>query len=171
MVAICLVYIFLFIPYVNLVFPSLTWIGFIILFSYHRKLIRGFLADQNFFWFCGSYIFLMLFQFILVPNISDSTPANNFRHNLPIDYRIPLMLAEAIRAGELLTFGDWLGSDRPPLLTGFILVFSPPISPLSATYMPIGTGIQLLIIPTFISIMALILRTNRIPLAAFIVLM
>ena len=54
------------------------------------------------------------------------TAQNRFSHPLPVDNLIPLIVAKALRAGEIASplFGDWLMSDRPPLQTGLYLMLT-----------------------------------------------
>lgn len=54
--------------------------------------------------------------------------ATRFSHDLPTDNQLPLMFAEYARAGAIPSpmSGDWLGSDRPPLQSGFHLLFGAP---------------------------------------------
>lgn len=108
--------------------------------------------------YVASYLILMLFQFGTVEAFGPDTPANNFQRNLPIDYKISLMFAESLRAGDLLTFGDWLGSDRPPLMSGFILFFKLPGLNLDQSYLFVGTWMQLLIVPTAIVTLRIMLK-------------
>jgi hypothetical protein len=89
----------------------------------------------------------MLYQFYPYEYLTNYTPANNFRYNLPIDNVIPLMFAESLLRGELLTFDGWLGSDRPPLFSGAILFFNISSMPLEKSYLFIGIFLQSLILP------------------------
>lgn len=65
------------------------------------------------------------------------------------------MFAEALRDNRLLTFGDWLGSDRPPLLSGFVLLFKVPGVPIDQSYLFLGTIVQLLVVPVMVCVIML----------------
>jgi len=54
------------------------------------------------------------------------TAQNRFSHPLPVDNVIPLIVAIALRLGEIASplFGEWLMSDRPPLQTGLYLTLT-----------------------------------------------
>ena len=56
----------------------------------------------------------------------DITAQNRFSHPLPVDNMIPLIVAKALRLGEIASplFGDWLMSDRPPLQAGLYLMLT-----------------------------------------------
>ena len=107
-------------------------------------------------WLAG-YLILMAIQFhgvsVLVPEI----PNSNFLRGLPADNIIPLQFAEAMLRGTPMTQGDWLGSDRPPLLSGLFLLSSLPL-PLAAQYIPIGTAIQSLIFPIAVTLVERLLN-------------
>jgi hypothetical protein len=92
-------------------------------------------------------LFILLYQFYPYDYLSNHIPRENFQHHFHIDYVIPLMFADSLLRGELLTFGDWLGSDRPPLFSGAILFLNISSIPLEAVYLPIGIILNCLIIP------------------------
>lgn len=134
------------------------YIGIAMLLLGLLHLVTGGLASirhSSLWLYLSSYFVLMVFQFSFVQDFGVDTPANNFLLNLPIDYRISLMFAESMQSGELLAFGDWLGSDRPPLMSGFILLFQVPTLTLEDSYLFVGTLVQLLIVPTVLSILRL----------------
>ncbi len=66
------------------------------------------------------------------PLPSAELAANRFTTGLPIDNRLPAMLAEQLAAGEpsRVLHHDWLSSDRPPLQTGVLLLFRPVLTSL-----------------------------------------
>ncbi len=102
------------------------------------------------------------FQFYPYDSFSFERPANNFILGLPIDYKISLMFSESLVQGRLLAFGDWLGSDRPPLFSGAVLFFSVPFVELQDTYLYAGVGTQLILVPVAImSINELLGKTLR----------
>lgn len=148
--------------YVALFLPAFTaamhWIGPLLIVAAvvhatrRRELLPSGLAAWS---YLGAYVFLMFFQFLIMPGFSDDTAARNFLIGLPIDYKISLFFAQSLRDGYLLTFGDWLGSDRPPLLSGFVLLFKLPGVPIEQSYLFVGTLVQLLIVPTMFSVMRL----------------
>jgi hypothetical protein len=64
------------------------------------------------------------------PNLRADDPfpaAQHFYRGMPMDNRIPWILAEASMADIYKSplFGDWLGSDRPPLQSGLIVLIQP----------------------------------------------
>lgn len=153
----------LMLTFVTLVYPgfsgAMRYIGLLLMIAailqlfLRRELPHLGLAAWS---YLSAYIFLMSFQFLIQPNFTDDTAANNFLMGLPIDYKISLMFAQSLLEGQLLTFGDWLGSDRPPLLSGFILLFAGPNVSLENSYLFVGTAVQLLIVPTMVSIIKLV---------------
>ncbi|MAC51167.1 MAG: hypothetical protein CME31_01350 [Gimesia sp.] len=64
-----------------------------------------------------------------------------------MDNVISLMFAKSLLHGELLEFGDWLGSDRPPLFTGTILFLNVTQLPVDQVYLLIGIAVQAILIP------------------------
>jgi len=73
---------------------------------------------------------------------------------MPVDNQIPTLLAERIRSGlpTQLLIGDWNGSDRPPLQSGWLLLNDALFSRLGldADVLPFAAGVvaQLLWIPS-----------------------
>ena len=62
------------------------------------------------------------------PQAPEILAANRFMTSLPADNIIPAFLADRLALGQSPKnfMGDWLSSDRPPLQTGFILLFRLP---------------------------------------------
>lgn len=95
----------------------------------HRRRIRPHLAV------IGEpllYVFL-LFAIVLALGYSnggldapDDTERLRFTHRLPGDNVIPLVVANALKFGGIVSplFSDWLSSDRPPLQTGLYLLLT-----------------------------------------------
>lgn len=146
--------------YSSLVAALMTYIGAALMslglyHIYRIGLSKGF--DCGLWLYISSFLLVMIFQFGPVPQFGVDTPANNFKLDLPIDYKIPLMFAESVINGKLLTFGDWLGSDRPPLMSGFVLLLTPPMVALEDGYLFVGTLVQLLVVPVaFIMLRAIV---------------
>lgn len=65
---------------------------------------------------------------------------------LPIDNQLPLVLADALRAGHIPSpmIGDWLSSDRPPLQVGLYLLLGLPAGPTVPLYQFCGIALQML---------------------------
>lgn len=80
----------------------------------------------------GIYLVLLL----LPPAQSFHHAAQNRFAGLPPDNELPGFFAARLLAGESPkgSFGDWLSSDRPPLQTGWDLIFCPWLKPLGAEY-------------------------------------
>jgi hypothetical protein len=59
-------------------------------------------------------------------DVPDDTERLRFTHRLPGDNVIPLVVANALKFGGIVSplFGDWLSSDRPPLQTGLYLLLT-----------------------------------------------
>jgi len=75
----------------------------------------------------GCYILPVM---VAGPSIGADDPfsvAQNHYRCMPIDNRIPWILAEASLKDTYKSplFGDWLGSDRPPLQSGWIILMQP----------------------------------------------
>ena len=85
-------------------------------------------------WLCEPLLYVTLFAVIVLTlgfsngGLDDpgNTAQNRFSHPLPVDNVIPLIVAKALRLGEIASplFGDWLMSDRPPLQTGLYLMLT-----------------------------------------------
>ena len=85
-------------------------------------------------WLCEPLLYVTLFAVIVLTlgfsngGLDDpgNTAQNRFSHPLPIDNVIPLIVAKALRLGQIASplFGDWLMSDRPPLQTGLYLTLT-----------------------------------------------
>ena len=85
-------------------------------------------------WLCEPLLYVTLFAVIVLTlgfsngglDQAAVTAQNRFSHPLPADNVIPLMVAVALRAGEIASplFGEWLMSDRPPLQTGLYLMLT-----------------------------------------------
>lgn len=94
---------------------------------------------------------MTIIMFIAYDNVEiienmQSISANRW-HHLPVDNWIPKIFADAILRGHIPSplFGDWLSSDRPPLQTGFFLIFAY-IDPGHVSYLVNAVGMQLLVI-------------------------
>lgn len=104
-----------------------------------------------------SLVFLFLVSMmtiILFTAYSDLNGLENFQsisahrwHHLPVDNWIPMIFADAVLNGHVPSplFGSWLSSDRPPLQTGFFLIFSN-FSTGHLAYLVSSVGLQLLVI-------------------------
>jgi MFS family permease len=71
--------------------------------------------------------------FVAGPGLRADDPfpvAQNLKRPLPMDNQIPWILARASMADTYQTplFGDWHGSDRPPLQSGLIILMQPALS-------------------------------------------
>lgn len=66
------------------------------------------------------------------------------------DSEIPYLFAQAIKHGQIPVplIGDWLSSDRPPLQSGFYLLFGWSIGDRHAAYQVLSVCLQMTVIPT-----------------------
>lgn len=73
---------------------------------------------------------------------------NVWSHPLPPDNVIPLLFGEGLRAGDVPSplLGDWLSSDRPPLLSGIYLFGAASLSEWG--YQGVAQASQLMVVPT-----------------------
>lgn len=167
-ITLIITYIMIFLPGFVIIFPYITWIAIPLIVWANRSHVMRWIHSSRYYVFVLSYLFLMVFQFGILEDLEPSTPANNFILGLPIDFQIPLMFAESLRDGNILIFGEWLGSDRPPLFSGFILMFSAPFVRLTESYLFVGTGLQLLIVPIMMAVTADVVGHKKMKFAAII---
>jgi hypothetical protein len=77
----------------------------------------------------GAVVFYLGFTYLWGPGtgVYDLIQARFFNFVMPVDNTIPSLFAQKIAAGEPthLMLGDWNGGDRPPLQSGFELLFRP----------------------------------------------
>jgi hypothetical protein len=77
----------------------------------------------------GTIVFYVGFTYLWGPGTGpyDLIQARFFNFVMPVDNTIPSLFAQKIAAGEPthLMLGDWNGGDRPPLQSGFELLFRP----------------------------------------------
>tara|TARA_R110000868_G_scaffold164672_1_gene397491 strand:+ start:93860 stop:95749 length:1890 start_codon:yes stop_codon:yes gene_type:complete len=97
--------------------------------------------------FSVAIFLILIYQFYPYAHLTNDIPTNNFLHDLPFDNVISLMFANSLLNGELLEFGDWLGSDRPPLFAGTILFLNATQLPVDQVYLLIGIAVQAILIP------------------------
>ena len=75
--------------------------------------------------------FLLLVAGFAGADLTDpfAVAANRFSHPLPNDNFLPYQFAQFLLSGTVPSpmNGDWLSSDRPPLQTGFTLLWTPPL--------------------------------------------
>lgn len=96
------------------------------------------------------------------------------RGSMPADHEIPMLLADRIGSGAPthLLIGDWNGSDRPPLQSGWILLNDALFSRigLDADVLPFAAGIvaQLLWIPAICALLRVIGVRERAALVAIL---
>lgn len=148
--------------------PFLIFLSAIYLFLERGVYLIDALKLRAFYLYIGSFLLLMMFQFSPYIWLVITIPSDNFLRYLPNDYVISLKFAQAMRDGELLVFSDWLGSDRPPLLSGFITAFSIPLFPLHVSYTVVGTALQLLIVPISALIVKKVSRPQALSVSACI---
>lgn len=113
----------------------------------YRQSAFSFLKDPNYILWIGSYLIgfaILTSEFSTVAEISTN---DMMRNGMPIDNFISKMLADSLRLGQPLVFGDWLGVDRPPGLAVWFLLFRLPVAG-TENYILAGTLIQSLLIPT-----------------------
>lgn len=97
--------------------------------------------------FSVAMFIILLYQFYPYEYLTNDIPTDNFLHDLAYDNVISLWFAESLLRGELLEFGDWLGSDRPPLFSGTILFLNATQLPVDQVYLLIGIAVQAILIP------------------------
>ena len=70
-------------------------------------------------------------------------------HGLPPDNELPFIFARYLMAGDVPSpmVGDWLGSDRPPLQSGFYILTRIPFADPRVAYQISSTAAQMLILP------------------------
>ncbi|MCS5716609.1 hypothetical protein N1027_00490 [Herbiconiux sp. CPCC 205763] len=77
----------------------------------------------------GAIVFYLGFTYLWGPGngVYDLIQSRFFNFVMPVDNTIPSLFAQKIAAGEPthLMLGDWNGGDRPPLQSGFELLFRP----------------------------------------------
>lgn len=76
---------------------------------------------------CGVFVFSVLHLFGDGTRWSELAQARFLENDLPSDNTLPQALADRILDGQPANtmFGDWHGSDRPPLQTGWVLAVAP----------------------------------------------
>ena len=76
---------------------------------------------------CGVFVFSVLHLFGDGTRWSELAQARFLENDLPSDNTLPQALADRILDGQPANtmFGDWHGSDRPPLQTGWVLAVTP----------------------------------------------
>ncbi len=76
---------------------------------------------------CGVFVFSVLHLFGDGTHVSGLAQSRFLENDLPSDNTLPQALAERILNGQPANamFGDWHGSDRPPLQTGWVLAVAP----------------------------------------------
>ena len=106
-----------------------------------------------------TFALIMAFTFWDQPEISVRYVNAVWINELPIDNQISLMFAEAMMRGDTqFKFGDWLGSDRPPLMSGFYLLFRSPFLESELAYQIIGTAVQCSVVPISIWVLQVVLE-------------
>lgn len=108
-----------------------------------------------------TFALIMAFTFWDQPEISVRYVNAVWINELPIDNQISLMFAEAMMRGDTqFKFGDWLGSDRPPLMSGFYLLFRSPFLESELAYQIIGTAVQCSVVPISIWVLQVVLEAS-----------
>ena len=94
---------------------------------------------------------MMIILFVGYVNVEDlhnlqAVSANRW-HHLPVDNWIPKIFADGILQHHVPSplVGSWLSSDRPPLQTGFFLIFSV-FSNSNLTYLVTTVGMQVMVV-------------------------
>ena len=97
---------------------------------------------------------LLTAAWIVLTKAAGVPASSRFTWVLPIDDQLPRMFADRIAAGVLSgpIEGDWLMSDRPPLLTGVLLLFRPLGGGGGLPAETIATLCQLIWLPALVSL-------------------
>lgn len=137
-------------PLLGRITNALYWC-IVIWFLYKRTRTLSFdnISDAALVWTVATAFVLL---FALAP-LGSENPIELARsvwsHELPVDNELPFMFASYLYAGEVPSpmLEDWLGSDRPPLQSGYFLLTKPWLVSNEVAYQMAGTSAQMLILP------------------------